>query len=487
MDLPNLVDMPGVERVGGPGLNRIATVYFDTATLTLAARGITLCRRTGGTDHGWHLELPAGGHRTRRIQAPLGSSDIVPEELLYRVLPFIRGAVLMPVARIDTGRCTRRLYGPGGGHLADFVDDRVQAVAVRPGTPETAWREWRIELVHGNGDFLGEAASTLTSAGLNRPVQDSELARALGDSYPSGRVSGAGTPTGNGSALDVVTAYLDRQLGEILALDPGVRMGSPDAIHRMRSATRRERSVLTAYGSLFAKNETNRLKAELKWLAKILGRPRDAEVMRERLRCRLQGLPPALRNGTVTGPVEDELGTSYNVGYKAVLQALETLRYYRLLDNLEQFLRLPPAKSRASQPARKATAGLVNKQAKRLDRAHRAAARAKNGGAGDAALHQVRKDAKRLQHAAESVQGIHGKRARKLSKAAHRFQKILGDHQDSVVVRAFLDGLTNNPATPEIALTAYRRVRRAEERAAHSAKKKYLKARKRSSGLRLPH
>jgi CHAD domain-containing protein len=56
----------------------------------------------------------------------------------------------------------------------------------------------------------------------------------------------------------------------------------------------------------------------------------------------------------------------------------------------------------------------------------------------DAALHEVRKSAKRLRYAAEAAASIHGKRARRLARAAERIQQVLGEHQDSLVTRELL-------------------------------------------------
>ncbi|WAH98105.1 hypothetical protein [Arthrobacter sp. MMS18-M83] len=46
---------------------------FHTSGLDLASRGITLRRRTGGTDRGWYLKIPQGPDRLREIQAPLAN------------------------------------------------------------------------------------------------------------------------------------------------------------------------------------------------------------------------------------------------------------------------------------------------------------------------------------------------------------------------------------------------------------------------------
>jgi inorganic triphosphatase YgiF len=57
---PPLGALPGVLRVGGAAEHHLEAIYFDTVDLALAAHGITLRRRTGGHDAGWHLKLPLG-------------------------------------------------------------------------------------------------------------------------------------------------------------------------------------------------------------------------------------------------------------------------------------------------------------------------------------------------------------------------------------------------------------------------------------------
>ncbi|MGT2464242.1 CYTH domain-containing protein [Sinomonas atrocyanea] len=45
-------------------------MYFDTADLALAAHGMTLRRRTGGTDAGWHLKIALGPGRREEVRDP---------------------------------------------------------------------------------------------------------------------------------------------------------------------------------------------------------------------------------------------------------------------------------------------------------------------------------------------------------------------------------------------------------------------------------
>ena len=56
-------------------------LYFDTADLALAARRITLRRRDGGADEGWHLKLP---DRLRRPDTRTGSAATSPRHRTER-------------------------------------------------------------------------------------------------------------------------------------------------------------------------------------------------------------------------------------------------------------------------------------------------------------------------------------------------------------------------------------------------------------------
>ena len=70
--LPDLAGVPGVASVDGPVVHELAATYYDTADLRLARARITLRRRTGGTDEGWHLKLPGRGRGATRAAVPAG-------------------------------------------------------------------------------------------------------------------------------------------------------------------------------------------------------------------------------------------------------------------------------------------------------------------------------------------------------------------------------------------------------------------------------
>ncbi|OAE02675.1 CYTH and CHAD domain-containing protein [Arthrobacter sp. OY3WO11] len=499
--VPALDSLPGVARVAAPHTDVLEAVYFDTGRHILASRRITLRRRTGGTDAGWHLKLPpletgATGtepQQRRELHAPLGQPGVVPDSLLDHIQAYLRGAAVAPVVRLETRRTTHALYGEDGGHLADLADDRVTAERLHPGKGAGAisggqqqWREWELELVHGGPELFAPAEELLMEAGARPAGHASKLARALG-----GEVGGQGPRDGNtpdlaagkkAPAAAVVTVYLGGQIQEILAQDPGVRLEEPESVHNMRSAVRRIRSALAAYRKLYSARPVRHLRDELKWLGQLLGGPRDAEVLLDRLRGHLGELPPGEGVDAASDRVERRVGGEFDDGYRQLQEALRSDRYFRLLDELEAFRDTPPVRSDAVSGGRRESAKAVDKSARRLRRSHKAAARARRGTDHENALHQVRKDAKRLRHVAETAALVRGRRAGKVAKAAQRQQKILGDFHDAVIARDLL--ITAGSRQEQTAAAAvFAALENRQDELMKDAEAKYRKARRKSREL----
>lgn len=435
---PPLARMPGVVRIGPAVEHRLEAVYFDTGELSLVARGMTLRRRTGGTDAGWHLKLPQGLNRRAEITEPLGpGGEEVPERLRQLVRAHVRDRLLVPVARVSTRRSTIALLGEGDAVLAEFSDDRVESQSLIGGGAPLGWREWELELVDGTEDLLDAADVLLCAHGARASVHPSKLARALGETYPRSEAP-APQLRRKGPASAVLLAYLHEQTEALKAMDRGVREDEPDAVHQLRVSARRMRSALATYRKLADRDAAAHLREELQWAAGAVGAARDVEVMRQRLRDMVAAEPADLLMGPVAQGIEEELEARYRDARESGLAALESERYFRLLDALDAFLDDPPLTDAAHRKGGKTAARLVASDLDRLRDAVRAAREAEGGDTADAALHEVRKCAKRLRYAAESAAPVLGKRSRRLAKDAARIQQILGDHQDSVVTRDLL-------------------------------------------------
>lgn len=432
---PPLRDVPGVGTVDDPEEQQLEAQYFDSPDLVLAAHRITLRRRTGGNDAGWHLKLPLKGDSRRELREPLGSGDTPPEALTRWISAHLRGRELIPIARLTTGRVVHRLRAPDGTIQAEVSDDHVHAEPLLAGHAGHDWREWEVELVDGGRELLDAVEDRFATAGVYPAKYASKLGRALGGGYPEPVPEPR--PDHDRSAGGVLRAYLDTNISALLAQDPLVRDHAADAVHQMRVATRRLRSALATHRRVLESGAGAALRAELKWLAGILGEVRDTEVMRERLRDLLASEPADLVMGPVVRRVEENLSAEYRVGYNTLLETMNQKRYFQLLDDLEAFRDHPPLTSRAAKKP-KTVGAAIGKDGKRLRRAVKAAASKQGTTASDEALHEARKAAKRLRYAAEAAAVIDDKHARLLEKAAHNIQKVLGHHQDSVVARNLL-------------------------------------------------
>ena len=161
--VPDLTQLTAVESLGEPVEQDLSAIYYDTADLRLTRAKITLRRRTGGNDDGWHIKLPGDIGRTE-LHAPLGDATTPPQELLSAVRAIVRDEALAPIARVDNTRTETLLLGADGQVIAEFCDDRVTAQSLLPGGQETSWREWEVELSPAVNERL-DGAAVLHEAG----------------------------------------------------------------------------------------------------------------------------------------------------------------------------------------------------------------------------------------------------------------------------------------------------------------------------------
>ncbi|MEU8342031.1 CYTH and CHAD domain-containing protein [Spirillospora sp. NPDC048832] len=447
--LPDLAGLPGVAALGEPEVRELHATYFDTADLRLAANKITLRRRRGGPDAGWHLKMPAGPDSKQELRAPLGRPLVVPARLAGLVAAHTRGAELRPVATLETRRTVVRLFGADGTELAEVADDLVTGRGGADAEPER-WREIEVELGAGGPDLLKAAGKRLRKAGAKRAKSSSKLGRLLGSavvpSAPAAARSAArsalAAATCNGKAPaittgEVVLAYLAEQVDTIVATDPKARLGEDDAVHRMRVAVRRTRSALRSYRSVLDPERTVPLGPELRWLAQVLGEVRDLEV----LRMRFQGAPAFLL---------DDLERRERSAYRRMNAVLREPRYFALLDELDRLVTDPPLGAAAGRKARKDLPGLVTRA---WDRMAGDYASIRTADDPDTARHETRKEAKRVRYAAELAVPVLGIAAKRVVKDAKRLQEVLGGYQDGVIAMEHLAAAAKRTKDPAEAFT----------------------------------
>lgn len=447
--LPDLSGLPGVAALGEPEVHELHATYFDTADLRLAANKITLRRRRGGPDAGWHLKMPAGPDSKQEMRAPLGRPLAVPARLAGLVAVHTRGAELRPVATLETRRTVVRLLGADGAELAEVADDLVTGRGGADAEPER-WREIEVELGAGGPDLLKAAGKRLRKGGAKRAKSSSKLGRLLGaavvPSEPAAARSAArsriaaATCDGKAPAIttgEVVLAYLAEQVETIVTGDPKARLGEDDAVHKMRVAVRRTRSALRSYRPVLDPERTAPLGPELRWLAQVLGEVRDLEV----LRMRFEGAPDFLL---------DDLERRERSAYRRMNAVLKEPRYFALLDDLDRLVADPPLGAAAARKARKELPGLVTRA---WDRMAKEYASIRTSADPETARHETRKEAKRARYAAELAVPVLGIAAKRVVKDAKRLQEVLGGYQDGVIAMEHLAAAAKRTKNPAEAFT----------------------------------
>ncbi|MFF2746430.1 CHAD domain-containing protein [Kitasatospora sp. NPDC058048] len=511
-----LDELPGVAAAQAAEPDNLDALYYDTADLRLLRTGITLRRRSGGGDPGWHVKLPLSAEARREVHLPLdaGGRRGVPTEFAGRLAAFTRGAALSPVAHLQTQRARSQLLDGEGRILAEVTEDQVTAQAFDPAedppahtrlgasapstlphrvggsaTQVSEWTEFEVELKHGSPALLGQTDTLFAKAGLTRSRWPSKLAHALG--YTSNSPAGPIAPTGASrawSAGDVVMHGIRTQYNRLLALDGAVRRGEEDSVHQMRITARRLRSLLKAHARLLDTRLSTPLADELRWLARLLGEARDQEVLADQLVNALTAVPAPMREGALRARITERYARTYQTAWQGAVDELEGARYFNLLDDLETFAAHPPLRRRARRDANEYLAGALRRQQRRTLRRLDKALHTEAGPARDEALHSARKAAKRARYIAECGQDAAGPAPARLGKYAKRMKKlhkVLGNQHDSVVVRQVLVRLGAEAGAERRHVFAYGVLHEAQRRAGDDALEHLPRLRRRAARRKL--
>ena len=251
--------------------------------------------------------------------------------------------------------------------------------------------------------------------------------------------------TPDGSAGRVLLDYLATQVSTLLGSVDAVASDEPDAVHKARVATRRLRSALATFSPMVDSAVAKPLRAQVRWWGGLLGDPRDAEVLAERLGAAAATLPPDLLPGPVLDRISSTLGDEHAEAHARLVAELGTPRYDDLRAQLNRLVSDPPVTGAARRPA-------SDSLPRALRRTHRAVARELrsalllDGAARGEAFHEVRKRAKAARYAYDAVVAEFGAPAQ---QAAGRWEAVterLGEAQDAAIARRRLDELATAAA-----------------------------------------
>ena len=392
--LARLTRLPGV--TGGRSAP-FKIVWHDTADSALATAGLSLSVQAGL----WRLERLA-------LKGPGQTPEVLAEARN------LAGLATVPdgVSSVATLLGRRRTLHHG-------------AVTLRATTASVPGIE-RL-LLEGPGDEISALAQAIAHALPVRPALASLASEVLDKRCPI-----QAAPVQRGQDVSTALSIIVAGLATEMLRWPGQMSGaSMEPVHQMRVATRRLRSALSVFRLAAPCPEVETLRTSLHTCAGTLGAARDWDVFLDGTGARLAG----------AFPDERRVAALLRAGARQRLAAYVALRAY--LDSpdfrvtmvgLAAFSAVRPWPTATPEPIEEFAAAALEKRARQVRKAGR-----KIETLPVEALHELRKDCKRLRYSAEFFANLFPPRpTRRYIRRLAALQEELGRLNDGAAVPALL-------------------------------------------------
>jgi inorganic triphosphatase YgiF len=483
-DLPRLEAHP-LLRTRAKARTLVST-YFDTADQRLRKAGYSLRIRSDGRGRVQTIKASGGGSAglfarsewERDVATARPDRDSLKDTPLEALLPDEAALkALRPLFTVKVARTVRVIEQDGSEIEVAFDKGTVAA-----GGETQPLHELELELKRGSPDALFALAARLFEAPPLRLSTRSKAQAGFALLAP---------PKSSVKAKDVVltramtVAEAFQAIGgacvaHFAANEPLVRLDrSPEALHQARIALRRMRAAMSLFGPLVADEASQRLKAEMRRVAGVLGEARDLDVFKERLGEAGAGAAATLEARRLAA--YDRVGRMLEAGPGARLP-FEVVAWLQAGDWLVSDD--PELAGRRDAPVAGFAAEVL---ARRRARVRKQAPRLRK--MTPEQRHEVRIAVKKLRYASEffaslAADGKAQKRARAFAAALRPLQEALGELNDLAVQEAMSAAID-----PALARTAAERrlqdepaaLARAEEAAAGFAEARSFLQRSRSA------
>jgi len=417
---------------------RLVDVYVDTADWRMGRAGYVLrVRRRAGRLEATLKDLSTATKGLRRrleVTQALPASGLSgldrTGEVGWRVDALAGTHALDPVLEVRTRRRPFDLtvHGEKVGELA--LDDTVIAI----GQERRRLRLTRVE-VEVQPAWVDAMQPFVERLRRECGLQPATLSKfeaglmAAGISIPAPLDLGPIAVSPDSTLGELAYRVLRKEAAAMLAHVPGTRLGEDiESLHQMRVATRRMRAGLEMFAAVLPVRAA-RLRAELGWLAALLGDVRDLDIQLGRFDDWTDEMPGDHRGAL--DELADLLAGHRVQARRALLEALDSRRYERLVAGLVAMLAPGPAlrSTACREPA-------VTTMPTLIDERHRAAKKAagrarRTGAATD--YHRLRIRCKRLRYSLEFASGLYEGELKGFVRQMTRLQDALGSMQDAEV------------------------------------------------------
>ena len=363
-----------------------------------------------------------------------------------RLAAIVEMRALRPLVTIRSRRVTLRLTDAEGKTEARVVLDQATVVGEAGAADRDLPPTVEVQPVRGYGRAADRITGLLAAQVVLRPVERdvAEQALALAGLTPgdySSKLRVRLDP--DAPAIDAVTTVVRALVDTMAVNEPGTRADTDsEFLHDYRVAVRRTRSVLGMAKGVVEPALLDHLRAEYKWLGDITTPTRDLDVYVLTYPEFEASLPPAIRPDL--HPLRAFLVERQRRDHHQLVADLDSPRYATLMGEVRAWLDGASTERPTADPslAPEAAEATLTFAASRIWKAYRGLVkdgRRINPDSAPEALHDLRKDAKKLRYALECFGSVFpaGELAA-LVKELKGVQDVLGEFQDCEVQKGSL-------------------------------------------------
>jgi CHAD domain-containing protein len=415
--------------------------YYDTFDRRLAGAGSILCLLRGGSERALLWERLSGVLVRRLVTgtAPTFAGDLPAGAFRAALEPMIGVRKLLPVAKAS-GRARRLCILDREGKTTA----RVRAESWAPAKPGAGAAQkvhlLRVSPVRGYAGAEKKIRKLLEGRLGLRPLPPSAFAEILGLAEGVDSAKGAWPPPLEaGMRSDAAVRLIYRGLLETMqANEDGMRRRTdPEFLHEYRVALRRTRAGLARLRDLFPQATVDRFRREFAWLGQVTGPVRDADVQLMEVPAYAASLPDEVRDHLL--PLRTWLEQQGTSAQKALVRALDTARYARLMKAWAAFVEAPAPRRTSLSDAPRPIEDVARERIWKLHRRILRRGRRIDADTPAADVHDLRLTAKKLRYLMEFFRLLFpGKPIKRQIAALRSLQEVLGRFNDFEVQQGAL-------------------------------------------------
>jgi CHAD domain-containing protein len=432
---------------------RNVDTYLDTFDWSLMKNKLALRYRVSNGSAMYMLKsigfIEDGIAKRTEMEIPLDRPVDVPALIrVKRVRKLVDGMIfprrLIEQVQVRTERRRYRVTSPEGAEIELAFDTSSFSLrGLHKPRRVQKLEELEAEILNGHEGALQSLSALLSDRFRYPPSKSSKFEVAIERfkiTIPSKKPPKALRPHLDDRLDLAVRKILTHQFMWLREHLPGVQQDlDTEFVHQARVATRRMRSALRLFREAIPEGAGTYLGGDLKWLGGMFGGVRDLDVFLlnlSRFKNRIESFPAKKKRA-----FEDWIEKHRRAPLKALCEALESPRYRNFERRLAQFLERPlPARPRASlalKPVREVAPLIITEKFDAV---------IEQGSALFAdpkpkQYHLLRIQMKKLRYASEFMATAYEGRLDTMIERAVEIQDCLGELQDTVFTRKFIEGL----------------------------------------------